>query len=204
MDGISDEDVEGVKAVLSTIAPVLVLIVRNAWRIWERHLIKLLPGCHVRTRRVLLWNLMVQEAKLRLSDAADKIAIRETRQGHVLIVIRGPRNFGPIVLRFKHLHQDFTTRNYPTQGAIKYGLQLPLPEVPRGTRLTIGYTLNSAETELSGIFWVWAEGPRVLHHESLVEEDRTISLPLEETRQAAARRVQPKKTKDETATDSKS
>jgi hypothetical protein len=198
MDGISEEDVQRVKATLGSISPVLVLIVRNAWRVWQRDLLKMLPGCHVRTRRILLWSLMLQEAKLRLSDSSD-IAFRETRQGHVVIIVRGSRGVGSIVLRFKHLHQDFTTRNYPTQGAIRYGLQLPLPGVPRGTRLTIGYTLNAAETELAGIFWVWSVGARILYLESLVEDDRTIELPLEETRRSAARRVQPKKRKDDEA-----
>jgi hypothetical protein len=197
MDRISDEDVQLVKATLSAMLPTLVLIVRSAWRQWEQNFLRLLPGCPVRARRNILWALILQQVRLRLGDSSG-VALRETQQGHFLVIIRGANRLGPIILRFKYLRPDFTTSNYPTQGAIKYGLQLPLPGIPRGTRLTIGYALNPAETEIEGIFWVWSVGTRVLWRESLIEQDdRTVSLPLPELRPAAARRVTPKAKKKE-------
>src|SRR5713101_1128701 len=98
MDGISEEDVQLVRAALSSITPILLLIVRNAWRIWIGSLLAFFPDCPVRTRRNVMYALMRQQAKLQLSDT-ENLAFIETRQGHFLIVLRGSRRFGPIVLR---------------------------------------------------------------------------------------------------------
>lgn len=195
MNGISEEDVQHVKALVNSIAPTLVLIVRGAWRSWTTNHLPLLPNCPIRVRRSVMWALTLQEAKLQFGEI-DEVSVRETWWGHVLFILRGPQKARSIILRFKHLHGDFSTRNYPTVASLKYNLQLPLPLIPRGTRITIGYTLSQDETQLTGIYWVWSVGTHLLYHESLIESDRPAEL-IPAGRPAGAARVRPKRGKDE-------
>lgn len=197
-----DDEVERIKTIISELAPVLVIIVRNAWAAWVRDFVGKLPACPVRARRNVMWALMLQEAKLQLSDST-QIDLKETKQGHVLFIVRGSFKAGTLILRFKHLHSDFTTRNYPTRGAIMYARQLPLFDIPLGRRVDVGYTLDNEEASLTGIFWVLAMGDRVIWRENLIpEDDRTIPMFEEKPAAAAARRVTKKKGKGDKETGS--
>ena len=72
---------------------------------------------------------------------------------------------GELVLRFKKLDQHYQSRNYPTQQAKRWNVQLRLPGMPPFARLEIGYQVDLTGTWPTGIFvllrfgdavqWLW-------------------------------------------------
>jgi hypothetical protein len=120
-------------------------------------IMKLLPDCPKRTRRAVMWTLLLNEARTRFGDDQD-IHFKETRQGHFFILVPDALRGISILLRFKFLDNELHTRNYPTQTAIDYNKQMPLPGIPQGVRVDLGYRPNQDETALNGIFAVWSFG----------------------------------------------
>jgi len=114
-----------------------------AWDHWLRTMGEF-PGASRRGRRTILHEYIVAEVRTRYGDVPG-VKIRELKSGRFLIVVEG------LVLLFKHVDSALRPSNYPTKTAIAFNQQMPLPEVPRGSRLIIGYQLNEFETALSGI-----------------------------------------------------
>lgn len=136
---------------------IVVGVFNTAWRTWITSILRYLPDCPKRTRRAVIWTLLLNEARARFGDDAN-IVFRETRQGHFFFQIPGSNSAGSILIRFKFLTEDLHTRNYPTETALDYNRQIPLPGIPAGIRIDVGYRLNADETALIGIFAVWSVG----------------------------------------------
>ena len=58
---------------------------------------------------------------------------------------------GRLLVQFKKLDRDFGTRNYPTRTAQRFDAQRVIEGCPRGTRVTVGYQLNSTAQELATV-----------------------------------------------------
>jgi hypothetical protein len=56
-----------------------------------------------------------------------------------------------IVIQVKKLNDHGMPENYPTPTAIRFARQMKLPGSPAGTRLTLGYMLNSLGTEIAEV-----------------------------------------------------
>lgn len=77
-----------------------------------------------------------------------------------------------LIVRFKLLDRDLCSRNYPTDRAQGWELQLPLDGIPPVARLTYGYRLDLTGVEVKDAFvthprgdineWVWqTSGERI-------------------------------------------
>ena len=107
---------------------------------------------------------------------------------------------GPLVVRFKKVDEDLRTSNFPTPTALLFDSQAPLPGIPLGDRVTVGYLLNEFETSILGVFVILAKSDRVLWSYELAAAvdlvelfprgtDKPISEPIE-----SKIRVKPRKT----------
>jgi len=56
-----------------------------------------------------------------------------------------------VLVQFKKFDPDFKTRNYPTPAAIRFDGQESLPNIPGGTRLSVGYQLDATGFDLASV-----------------------------------------------------
>jgi hypothetical protein len=184
MGGFSDVDVEAAIVDLDTVfsgelRASIVAAYFAAWRTWTRNILRYLPVCPTRTARSVVWALVLAEVRARLSDSPDVI-FKETKQGHFFLIVPGGKKVKSILVRFKYLDQELHTHNYPTQTSIEYDEQMPLPGIPPGIRVSVGYRPNQDETAITGVFAVWSVGLQKLWVRELdkVAADVTPVLPI--------------------------
>lgn len=197
MDQFSEE---AVFARLEEYHADVVGVVRAAFKRW----IEIAPafaGPSLRTRRNNMYEFMAEEARTRFTGR-DGVKPRDTKHEQVLLDFPARGGVGALLMRFKHLDEQLATRNFPTSAAIAYDGPSALPGMPQ-MRLTAGYQLNDAESEITGIHIVRAVKvldrgrlrTNVLWSYELAKpgSDRIAELPLQRTfgeemqRQAGAR-----------------
>jgi hypothetical protein len=164
----------------------------NGWNVFISQIAPNYPPFEKRTRRNLVNNLIMHEVtKCFFEVPGTHIS---TFHGRSVLQI------GPLVVRFKKVDEDLRTSNFPTPTALLFDGQAPLPGIPRGDRVTVGYLLNEFETSILGVFVILAKSDSVLWSYELsvamdlVElfprgTDRPISEAMEPTT-----RVKPRKT----------
>jgi hypothetical protein len=161
-----------------------------AWEHWKR-LVSEFHGFSRVGRRNVLHEFIVQEARTRFGDVVG-VKIKETKSGRFLVRVER------IVLFFKHVDSAFQPKNYPTEGAIAFSGQLPLPGVPKGPRVVIGYQLNELETELTSGSVIFLVGRKVMwDYEISKNTAGGVVIPMFDERQKPPRapRVRPKQPK---------
>ena len=129
--------------------------VNGAWEHWKKKFEPELVHFDARTRASIIHDLIVGEVKTRLGDHSE-VQIRKARGRWLLCFAEHS-----MVVHFKKLDREFRTSNARTETAFKFSHQLPLPGVPEGVRLTVGYRLNAVATELLGVWVVLAVGRKV-------------------------------------------
>lgn len=151
MTSISSSDAQGS---LGPYHDGLHACVMAAWGHWKR-LMEEFHGFSPVGRRNVLHDFIVQEVRTRFGDVAG-VRIKELKSGRFLVCVEG------IVLIFKHVDSSLRPKNYPTKAALAFSKQLPLPAVPKGPRLVIGYQLNTLETELTKVSVIFLLGREVI------------------------------------------
>ena len=98
-----------------------------------------------RAKAACIYSHMETQAHARLSDLAGVVPL-EIRGLKVWIV--GEK----ATIRFKKMDEDGRTRNYPTQQAVDFDKQLPLPGIPfPPLNLVVGYWQNSLGTDVQRV-----------------------------------------------------
>ena len=157
-----------------------------AWAHWLKVLPEY-PLCSRRGRRTNMNEFIVQEVRSQFGDMVG-VNIIETKSGRFLVTVEG------IVLLFKHVDVGYKPSNYPTRESIAFNKQLPLPGVPKGPRLVIGYQLNALETELTGVFVILLKGNNVMWYYELGKAGGAVIEMFPES--PAGPRVVPKRPKE--------
>lgn len=98
------------------------------------------------------------------------------------------------VLRFKRLNRDKLAMNIRTGQQVAYYLDEHIPGIrPDRTRLTIGYILNPAETDIDDILITYQHGRKsLLWSFSLLEGVETITMPQPAVASPTPISIQPK------------
>jgi len=102
-----------------------------------------------------------------------------------------------LLLRFKKMGEDKSTRNIPTQQSFLFRAQLELPGIPAAlTHLEAGYVLNDLQTALDGVYITCPNGKRLewfIDLTALAGANVTQLPPISRVPQAARRkRLRPK------------
>lgn len=130
---------------LRQVGPLLPLLSEashTAWMRWDKDHGRKLQFRRT-TRANLLADLFWEELGKRLPDRGLKVVEVHARK---LLSIGGH-----LVIQFKKLDARGQPRNYPTQTALAFGAQEPLPIIGTAPRLTLGYYLDGLETEIQEI-----------------------------------------------------
>lgn len=149
-----------------------------AWKTWSRDVLPHFPAPPIRFRRNAMHALIVKEIRSRFQDTPG-VSILETKDDRFLLHVSG--RGGDLIVQFKHLDDGHHTRNYPTATAKAFDRQIRLPELPDALRVTAGYQLNQAETDIVGVFVVRARGQQVDWWYELARpgSDRVTQLPAQ-------------------------
>ena len=102
-----------------------------------------------------------------------------------------------IVVRFKKLDDELRVSNFPTRGARRFNGQMQLPGMPACPRLTLGYQMNEARTEILGVHLAFLLNRRLMWSYQLPERGAVV-LPIPAQRklgEVAAPEVKLKKQK---------
>ena len=100
-------------------------------------------------RANVLYDLIIEEVERAFDGVPGTSIVRGA--GRVFLRI-APRTLArPILVQFKKLSKELKPRNYPTQGALDFDLQLPVAGIPPDVRLTVGYRLNRLATAILDI-----------------------------------------------------
>ena len=164
--------------------------VHGAWEKLINSILPMFPACTVRYRRNAMYELMIQMARPLFHDLSG-IELVESKRGRILLVVN--RRDANLVVRFKKIDNKFLTSNYPTQGSLAFDHQMPgLPGIPSGSRITVGYLMNDDETQLIGVFIIFAKGTSVQWQYELLPNGKTAEIYAFPQ---PALPMQPKKTK---------
>ena len=137
--GISDDDL------FARLEPYHERLSAILWTAWKRSLALRNHETliHVRTNRNVMYDFIAQEVRALFENVENVELIEEHEQILVVFTDAEP----PILLRFKHLDDEYFPRNYPTARAERLAGWLTMPGLPR-VRLYIGYLLDEAETAI--------------------------------------------------------
>ena len=104
-----------------------------------------LPNCTSRTQASIVHDLIVAEIGREFHNVPGAECMEAAKRQVLLL---GDN----LLIRFKKLDERLMASNYPTQMATDFSNQLDLPGVPGQVRLTAGYLLNTAGTEILDCF----------------------------------------------------
>jgi hypothetical protein len=101
--GFSESEVKAVVADLEGFFTedrrrILVAVFHAAWRIWTTSILQYLPDCPKRTRRAVIWTLLLNTARTEFGDDLN-IVFKETKQGHFFFQIPGNDGMDPLAFR---------------------------------------------------------------------------------------------------------
>lgn len=111
----------------------------------ERH-----PNMRVRARRTLLQDLVVRGVDEAYSEAPDCRVI-DPKTGRYLLSIANR-----FILQVKYLTREFKTVNALTETAKQFNAQGDLAGMPSLPRITLGYRLDKLETDVEGVYLLFA------------------------------------------------
>lgn len=122
----------------------------NAWDRYRARFAPIMAKPPARLRATAMHALMVEEM--------EKLFAGEViyRAGRALIC-----SVPGLVLQCKKLNDRGVPQNYPTPTALRFARQLKIPGIPQGTRLTVGYILNSIGSDIAEIRLLAQDGNRV-------------------------------------------
>jgi hypothetical protein len=128
----------------------------------------------LRTRANIIHDLMVHRAR-REFDGVDGTRIIDLTYPNSRTLLEIDQR---ILLRFKKLDELKQSRNYPTRFLRDYELDRDLPGIPpRAHRLTLGYILNSFQTEVQYVLVTSVIGKRIEYDVELyIPNDKLISI----------------------------
>jgi hypothetical protein len=128
--------------------------------------------------------LVAQPSRRFRSTIIQEIMVDDARRTFTqdVVLARGRwllRAASDLVLQFKKVNSKGRSSNYPTAGALDFVTQLELPNMPRGTRVTLGYRLNRLGTEVAAVRLVAVDGSFMLWNEEIVASNQgTLALPV--------------------------
>ena len=122
----------------------------NAWDRYRARFAPVMAKPPTRLRAMAMHALMVEEM--------EKLFPGEViyRAGRALIC-----SIPGLVLQCKKLNDRGLPQNYPTATARRFARQQKIPGIPQGTRVTVGYILNSLGSDIAEIRLVAQEGKHV-------------------------------------------
>ena len=147
-------------------------VITRAWERWRR-IASLVADPTPRGRANMIWELMIEEARNAFDGVAGASVI--TANSRTVLRLREPGS-EEMLFQFKKLDDRNRPSNYPTQTALRFDRQLPLPGFPV-TRLTVGYQLNDLATEIRDIIVVCMGGRRTEWSISILEPTAEV-VPL--------------------------
>jgi hypothetical protein len=125
-----------------------VQIARNRWLTIIRPQFAAPP---LRVLRGNMTQLFIQEART-LIGGISGVRFIDTKSLRTIVVFDPPtQGEVPWVARFKHVDEDFRTRNIRTKATRCFDAQEDLPDIPSGSiYFTFGYQMAGIEAELTG------------------------------------------------------
>jgi hypothetical protein len=142
------------KEVLQPYHSDLAACVWEAWKKWKDEIEPMMGHVEARTRANFIHDFFTGAVRTRLGSHVE-VRFEKVRQRHLMIL-----EDEAILLRFKKLTPDMRTSNFATKTASDFDRQLPIPGIPPGARLTVGYVLDHFGTGLRGIFVALSIGNR--------------------------------------------
>ncbi len=122
-------------------------IVRRGFAIYRDYPAAVLVEHDSRAAAACVFCHMLREAERRFSE--------DRRRGVGMLAVRGLNliRFEDFALvRFKKMDEDGNTRNYPTEQAISFDAQEPLPDLPlAAVRLSVGYVPDATATAIEQV-----------------------------------------------------
>lgn len=166
---------EDVRSALAPHESRLYAVVENAFRRWLADGVRLVANPTARMRANVIHDLMIEEARVRF-DGVPGVDLIEANARKMLILAPGAIA-NPLLVQFKKLTEKNTPTNYPTQTAMRFDLQQPLPGIAQTGRVTIGYHLDSLGTELLSVLAVYMNGTAPAWSYPLEKSTATV-LPM--------------------------
>ena len=146
--------------------------VETGWRSWSAHVRPTMPMPFPRVLANCVHQYAADEARRRFGQDP-RVEIKEEMARFLLCIDKRA------LLRFKRLDDAMQTSNYPTPSAVLFDRQTVLPHVPLLSRLTVGYRLNQAETELASVHIVLAKGRRILWDYEIEKGSGAVVVPMQ-------------------------
>jgi hypothetical protein len=118
------------------------------------------------------------------SNALHELMIDELRPvaGDSLITARGRsllRAGDDLVVQFKKIDGSGRTSNVPTAAALAWETQLHLPGIPPAMRLTLGYRLDKASTEVVEVSLIARDGDAIIWRENVTSQAQlALTTPI--------------------------
>jgi hypothetical protein len=126
--------------------------VHNAYSRWVERGAGLVSKPDSSFRSQAIQQLMVDEARQRFGDVSGVRIFERKKEDDEPSAGRFLLSFeGKALVQFKKFDPDFRTRNYPTSAALDFDRQEALPNVPIGTRLSVGYQLDTRASALAAV-----------------------------------------------------
>jgi hypothetical protein len=138
------------------------------FRAWERYRADIAPAMAAppkRLRSTAMQALMVAEM-----EAAFGGEVRHRKGRSLLCTVPG------LVVQCKKLDARGQPQNYPTETAVRFAYQVPIPGIPPGTRLTLGYMLNTTGTAIAEVRLLAQNGKGVEWFRELTVGQIVISI----------------------------
>lgn len=146
MSGIVRTSLSGIMTADEAFAPLgqrIDDLARIPLRAWDRYRVDIAPTMARPTKRLratAMQDLMVEEMDLAFGGGVTR------RRGRALLcAVPG------LIVQCKKLDSRGMPQNYPTKTALQFACQLHIPGIPSGTRLTLGYMLNSPGTAVAEV-----------------------------------------------------
>ena len=133
----------------------------SAWDRWTGGLISQFPVSPTRVRRTVVQDLFVQEIR-KLFAADNDVRLLDGGDDRFLMFVPPAEGVKKFLVQFKHVDDRLRPSNYPTVRAKRFVQQMPLDGIPVGMRLTLGFRLNKAETDVAGLYLIYLVGHKVV------------------------------------------
>lgn len=163
---MADITMAAAQLVLSPYHPVLHGSMHRAFNNWREFGAPNLPLCRGRTLANYIQDKADMELRTHLG-ANPSVQMSRPQRDRFWMIFKGPE--GDVLVRIKKLNPDFTTNNFRTPTAEAFDRQQELECVPSAPRITLGYRLNTTETQLVGVWVVFLDGSHVLWKYEIVE-----------------------------------
>ncbi|MBK7539382.1 MAG: hypothetical protein IPI49_29290 [Myxococcales bacterium] len=160
-------------------------LARIPFRAWDRYRSDIAPTMAKppkRMRATAMQALMVEEL-----EAAFGGAVSHRKGRALLCTVPG------LVVQCKKLDGRGLPQNYPTRTALQFASQLHIAGIPAGTRLTLGYMLNSPGTAIAEVRLLAQMGRDVAWSRELTVNQTVMPIVMPATTTAQLSAAAPKK-----------